>query len=192
MRPACWRESVTTFEPGARLVFTHGCDLRPFSTAFFATRPAAIITDGFDVLVQLVIAAVTTDAWRSLQCTPAGWRSTWVRCRGGVSAAVATCPPAASQGPEFTAGAIGDEGLTRAGSASWKFRGRSRSDTRSCGRRGPARLGSTVERSSERVSEYTGSVVVPEWNRPCSFMYASTSCTCSFGRPVHSRQRRVS
>src|SRR3989449_1401593 len=37
---------------------------------------------------------------------------------------------------------------------------RSRSDTRSCGRRGPARLGSTVERSSESVSEYTGSAVV--------------------------------
>src|SRR6266571_5121952 len=106
MSPACWRSSVTTFEPGARLVFTHGCDLRPFSTAFFATRPAAIITDGFDVLVQLVIAAITTDPWCSLQSTPSSWRSTWVRRRGGASATVAT--------------------------------------------------------SSERVSEYTGSAVVPE------------------------------
>ena len=32
----------------------------PRSTAFFATRPAASITLGFDVLVQLVIAAITT------------------------------------------------------------------------------------------------------------------------------------
>ena len=53
--------SVTTFEPGARLVFTHGLRVRPCSTAFFATRPAPIITLGFDVFVQLVIAAMTTD-----------------------------------------------------------------------------------------------------------------------------------
>ena len=31
-----------------------------FSTAFFATRPAPIITLGFEVFVQLVIAAITT------------------------------------------------------------------------------------------------------------------------------------
>ena len=53
--------TVTTFEPGARLVLTQGCDWRPRSTAFFATRPAAIITEGLDVLVQLVIAAITTE-----------------------------------------------------------------------------------------------------------------------------------
>jgi hypothetical protein len=33
---------------------------RPFSTAFFASSPAPIITLGFDVFVQLVIAAMTT------------------------------------------------------------------------------------------------------------------------------------
>ena len=51
---------MTTCEPGARTVFTHGLLVRPRSTAFLASRPAAIITDGFDVLVQLVIAAMTT------------------------------------------------------------------------------------------------------------------------------------
>ena len=40
---------------------THGLRVRPFSTAFFATRPAPIITLGFDVFVQLVIAAITTE-----------------------------------------------------------------------------------------------------------------------------------
>src|SRR5262245_21793674 len=60
-RPACRRYSVTTLEPGARLVFTHGLLERPFSTAFFASRPAAIMTLGFDVFVQLVIAAITTE-----------------------------------------------------------------------------------------------------------------------------------
>jgi hypothetical protein len=52
---------VTTFEPGARLVFTQGCRMSPRSTAFFASRPAAIITLGFDVFVQLVMAAITTE-----------------------------------------------------------------------------------------------------------------------------------
>src|SRR5580700_6115825 len=58
--PARRRYSVTTFEPGASLVLTHGWLDRPRSTAFFATRPAAIITLGFDVFVQLVMAAITT------------------------------------------------------------------------------------------------------------------------------------
>ena len=52
---------MTTFEPGAKLVFTQGFELRPRSTAFFASRPAPSISDGFDVLVQLVMAAMTTE-----------------------------------------------------------------------------------------------------------------------------------
>jgi hypothetical protein len=43
---------VTTFEPGASDVFTHGLRVRPRSTAFLASRPAPIITDGFEVLVH--------------------------------------------------------------------------------------------------------------------------------------------
>ena len=41
-------------------VFTQGLAVRPFSTAFRASRPAATITDGLDVLVQEVMAAMTT------------------------------------------------------------------------------------------------------------------------------------
>ena len=52
---------MTTFEPGARLALTHGLVRSPRSTAFLASSPAATITDGFDVLVQLVIAAITTE-----------------------------------------------------------------------------------------------------------------------------------
>ena len=51
---------MTTVEPGASDVLTQGLTSRPRSTAFFASRPAPIITDGFDVFVQLVIAAITT------------------------------------------------------------------------------------------------------------------------------------
>src|SRR3569832_2386451 len=57
MRPASFMYSVTTLEPGARLVFTQGFTCRPRRTALRASRPAAISTDGFDVLVQLVMAA---------------------------------------------------------------------------------------------------------------------------------------
>src|SRR6266853_5075017 len=54
--PAWPRYSVTTFEPGARLDLTHGFDFNPRSTAFFARSPAATITEGVDVFVQLVMA----------------------------------------------------------------------------------------------------------------------------------------
>ena len=70
MRPARSRYSVTTFEPGAREVLTHGLTFRPFWTAFFASRPAASITDGFEVLVQLVIAAITTGPLSSSVSVP--------------------------------------------------------------------------------------------------------------------------
>ncbi|CAB4745785.1 unannotated protein [freshwater metagenome] len=51
---------MTTLEPGANVVFTHGLLDSPFSTAFFANKPAPIITLGFEVFVQEVIDAITT------------------------------------------------------------------------------------------------------------------------------------
>ncbi|MNY54943.1 hypothetical protein D3C86_1908740 [compost metagenome] len=50
-------------EPGASELLTQGLRCRPFSTAFFASRPAAIITLGLEVLVQEVMAAITTSPW---------------------------------------------------------------------------------------------------------------------------------
>ena len=41
-------------------VFTQGLALRPLATAFCANRPAANITEGFEVLVQEVIDAMVT------------------------------------------------------------------------------------------------------------------------------------
>jgi len=57
-------------EPGASEVFTHGFTLSPFFTALRASRPAASMTPGFDVLVQLVIAAMTTAPCRSVKLWP--------------------------------------------------------------------------------------------------------------------------
>src|SRR3990172_6126174 len=59
-KPAFSRYSETTREPGARLVLTYGFTLRPRWTARLASSPAATMTDGFDVFVQEVIAAMTT------------------------------------------------------------------------------------------------------------------------------------
>jgi len=58
--PVLVRYSLTTREPGASEVFTHGLTLSPRSTAFFASKPAASMTAGFDVLVHEVMAAMTT------------------------------------------------------------------------------------------------------------------------------------
>src|SRR5690606_22060399 len=70
---------LTTCEPGAIEVFTHGLTDRPFSTALRASRAAPSITDGFEVLVHDVIEAITTAPWsssnspRSSEVTFTGW-----------------------------------------------------------------------------------------------------------------------
>ena len=54
---------MTTCEPGASEVLTHGFDVSPLARALRATRPAATSTEGFEVLVHEVIAAITTSPW---------------------------------------------------------------------------------------------------------------------------------
>jgi hypothetical protein len=51
---------VTTLEPGAKEFLTFGLTPSPFSTAFFASKPAASMTLGLEVLVHEVIAAIKT------------------------------------------------------------------------------------------------------------------------------------
>jgi len=52
-----------TYEPGLKVVLTYGFTLNPNSTAFLATNPAINMLSGLDVLVQEVMAAITTDPW---------------------------------------------------------------------------------------------------------------------------------
>ena len=52
------------------MVLTHGLRVRPFSTAFFASSAAPIITDGFEVLVHEVIAAIVTAPWSISNSVP--------------------------------------------------------------------------------------------------------------------------
>src|SRR6185436_1523031 len=79
---------MTTLEPGASDVLTHGFDVSPFATALRASRPAPIITDGFDVLVHDVIAAITTWPWSSSVSVPSSSVTDTV-----TSARSATCRP---------------------------------------------------------------------------------------------------
>src|SRR5919107_1871213 len=68
---------MTTLDPGASEVLTHGLEARPRSTALRASSPAASITDGLEVLVQLVMAAITTWPWsRSNRVPSSSWTAT--------------------------------------------------------------------------------------------------------------------
>ena len=90
---------MTTFEPGASDDFTHGLRVRPRSTAFFASRPAAIITDGFDVFVHDVIAAMTTE--------PCSSASVAVDRRPAASSRATVVPaPVASATPSNVGGSL--------------------------------------------------------------------------------------
>ena len=60
-RPDLLRYSVTTPDPGDKLVLMNDLMLMPFSLAFLATKPAAIMESGLEVLVQEVMAAKTTE-----------------------------------------------------------------------------------------------------------------------------------
>src|SRR3954453_20875377 len=88
---------MTTFEPGASDVFTHGLRCRPRSTALRASSPAPTITNGFEVLVHEVMAATTTAPWSIVTSSPsrvmrAGFVARWpVECAG--SPAGPSCAP---------------------------------------------------------------------------------------------------
>ncbi len=143
--PAASRYSVTTREPGASDVLTHGLVSRPASTAFFASRPAASITAGFDVFVQLVIAAITTEPWRtapSLSATGSSVPGSTVSSR---STATSAFPPSSTSRPTSVASGSGS---SRSRNASTNEPHTRDSGTRSCGRFGPATEGSIAARSS--------------------------------------------
>ncbi len=116
-------------EPGASDVLTHGLVVRPFLTAFLASKPAASMTDGLLVLVHDVIDAMTMEPWFSLK---------WVLLNS-------TSIPRELR----SSGDLLNEVVSWFCHADFI----SASRMRSCGRFGPARDGSTVDRSSSAVRE---------------------------------------
>src|SRR6266571_2584559 len=175
---------MTTLDPGASVVFTHGLRVRPASTALRASSAAPTITNGFDVLVQEVIAAITTDPWSTLVCVPSS-RVTGVGDDGRSSRPAATGSEAGKV-PAMLLSRLG--WCTYEPSASRNECFAAVSATRSCGRFGPARDGTTVDRSSASCCEYLAAppAALPPGScqSPCSLAYASTRATCSAGRPV--------
>ena len=78
---------MTTLEPGASDVLTHGLRSSPRATALRASSPAPSMTEGFDVFVQLVIAAMTTSPWPTSVCVPSSSvTGTTVRSRSATAA----------------------------------------------------------------------------------------------------------
>src|SRR5262249_7029695 len=134
------RYSPTTWEPGASEVLTHGLTLSPLATAFWASRPAPTITDGLDVLVQDVMAAITTSPW------PRSWLRSSTGTRLPASADLPNSWFIATANPAFT----------------------SLSATRSWGRFGPASDGSTDPSSSLSTSVKIGSGVFLVRYMPCA------------------------
>jgi hypothetical protein len=85
---------VTTFEPGASEDLTHGFRRMPRSTAFFASSPAPIITCGFEVFVQEVIAAMTTEPCCSSNSSPFSEAGTlWGRRATATAPSISTFAP---------------------------------------------------------------------------------------------------
>src|SRR5690606_30126415 len=119
-RPDLARYSATTCEPGASEVFTHGFDLRPSAAALRAKRPAPIMTLGFEVFVQEVMAAMTTSPWPRSCLRPSTGARFFSSAALLYSLSIAVVKPATTSG----------------------------SAMRSCGRFGPDSDGCTVARSS--------------------------------------------
>ena len=77
---------MTTPLPGLRLVLMYGATESPLFTALRASSPAPNITEGLDVLVQLVIAEITTEPVRVWRCESAevrGCVGVEVCCKAG-------------------------------------------------------------------------------------------------------------
>src|SRR6476469_9767025 len=197
---------MTTFEPGASVVFTHGLRERPLSTAFFASSAAPIMTDGFDVLVHDVIAAIATAPWSTSNEAPSRVTGVGFDGRPSAPSAAGKCSglPSPLPEPEYagaseagkdssTDSSTGDCGASEVYEPSAERNAGLASDSaiRACGRFGPAIDGTTVDRSSDSVSEKAGSADA-SCHRPCSLAYASTSATCSAERPVNFRYSMVS
>ena len=122
---------MTTCDPGASDVLTQGLTCKPRAAAFLATSPAPSMTDGFEVLVQDVIEAMTTAPSSSSKSCPlmVPLAGLLLRLRSACSAL----------------------------SASLNMVFEALNGIRSWGRLGPARLGTTVDMSSSTTLVYSAS-----------------------------------
>ncbi|MNV63796.1 hypothetical protein D3C71_1564040 [compost metagenome] len=166
-------------EPGASEVLMCGLTLSPASTAFLAKRPAASSTLGLLVLVQLVMAAISTSPLPTVtspvRLACCAGTSACAAASVGLFCSISTMNRGAPDGAGTSAGAPTSTGVSLARTW-WRVcsssAGRLKpfcalgllnrsanwlqtlpSSMRSCGRLGPARLGVTLPRSSFTTCE---------------------------------------
>src|SRR5437868_11507583 len=147
-------------EPGASDVLTQAGTWSPRSTAVLASNPAAIITDGLEVFVQLVIAAMTTLPWLRADGKSCGTCSSWRKSPTPIAVGL---PPSCSQRPKLLFARLAgvaagvdafaqDLGFIKVGKACSKDSRALESGTRSFGSLGSARFCLIVARLN--VSRY--------------------------------------
>ena len=182
---------MTTVEPGASEVLTHGLRSRPALDRLLGEQPGADHHRGFEVLVQLVIAAITTRPWSSSISVPSS-SVTVDRVVGralgdGACVAPAGVPRLAALvvvvlgrrvgGREglrdrlvaAVAELLGGLGVELAAATRGTPASRRPAAIRSCGRFGPAMLRLDARRGRARAcSEKVGSSESASWNIPCS------------------------
>ena len=107
---------------------TEGFTVRPFAFAFFASRPAASMTLGLEVFVQLVIAAMSTEPSVMVSLTSALLFTT---TSAGLKDSALPKPPAFTSAPRRSRNFVFKAGTSM----------------RSCGRFGPDTQGTTPLRS---------------------------------------------
>lgn len=123
---------MTTFDPGDNDVLIYGLILIPFSTAFFANKPAPTMTSGFEVLVHEVMAANTTEPCLKVCYYPLNLNLCYIFA--------------------LSAGTPNPLNPTLFGTHEVKSLLTSDNGTLSCGLFGPEMHGSTVLRSNSRIS----------------------------------------
>src|SRR5262252_10831729 len=96
---------MTTLEPGASVVFTHGLRSSPASTALRASSAAPTITDGLEVLVHDVMAAITTEPWSTAVLVPSS-RVIWTGADGRPSPGLGAGYSPASASSPFSRSAV--------------------------------------------------------------------------------------
>src|SRR5680860_1072353 len=188
------RQAVTTREPGPRLVLTQAGTERPASTAFLARSPAAIMTEGLEVLVQLVKAAITTAPSRRANSSigTASFSS-----EGTVP--MAPAPPSSSKVPTLSSGAPGRQTSAeqtvvsarpvlsaRAGSTFRKASAASPSEIRSWGRLGRQ---CWVARKQDQNPL---SACTPDPDPRYRGRVSAASCTAPQGQPAYRNGRSPS
>src|ERR671920_1048552 len=121
--PEVSRYSVTTFEPGAKLVLTCGSTESPLSTALRAKSPAPTMTEGLLVFVQLVIAAITVEPCLMRASSPSRFTVTISPTSSGVVSSKPGwgAPPAVGSGSPSPVTPAASAGVSLAGYDSTSF-----------------------------------------------------------------------